>query len=200
MLPILLNLTGKCVLIVGGGTVGRRKARAAIAGGATVRVVALEPRPEGWTAIEWLHEPYREEQLVGVALVVAAATADVNERVVRDARRRGVWVNSATDPAVGDFALPAVVRRGELTIAVNTGGAAPALARRIREKLETEFDDTFATWVRLLDAIRSLAHERVPDPARRRDLLDGFADWPWLQRLRAEGEAATWRAMLERVG
>ena len=109
-------------------------------------------------------------------------------------------MNSATDPAQGDFALPAVVRRGELTIAVNTGGAAPALARRIREKLETEFDDTFATWVRLLDAIRSLAHELVPDPARRRDLLDGFADWSWLERLRAEGEAATWQRMVARIG
>ncbi len=195
MLPILLNMTGRCVLVVGGGSVGRRKARASIDGGATVRVVALEPRPDGWTAGEWLHEPYRVEHLDGVALVVAAATAEVNGRVVRDARQRGLWVNSATDPADGDFALPAVVRRGGLTIAVNTGGAAPALARRIREKIEAEYDDAFATWVRLLDAIRPLVHERVPDPARRRVLLDGFADWPWLQRLRAEGEAATWQRM-----
>ena len=82
-----------------------------------------------------------------------------------------------------------------MTIAVGTGGASPALARRIREKLEAEFDDTFAAWVALLDELRAVVLATVPDPERRRELLDALADWPWLERLRAEGVEATRAAM-----
>ncbi len=163
-------------------------------------LVAPEPPPDDWTDGEWRNDVYREELLDGKALVFAAGPPEVNECVVLDARRRGLWVNSATDPAAGDFALPAVVRRGDLTIAIDTGGAAPALARRMRETLEAEYDDAYAAWVRLLDAIRALARERVPDAERRRSLLDEFADWPWLERLRDEGEAATWERMVARIG
>jgi precorrin-2 dehydrogenase/sirohydrochlorin ferrochelatase len=108
-------------------------------------------------------------------------------------------VNSATDPAAGDFALPSVVRAGDLTLAVSTGGAAPALARRVRERLEAEFDATFAEWVRVLAEVRAVVLAEVADAARRRELLDAFADWPWLARLRAEGADAVKAAMLREV-
>ena len=150
-------------------------------------------------SVEWIQASYHADHLQGMALVFAAATPAVNDRVALDAIRRGVWVNSATDPTAGDFTLPAVVRRGELVIAASTGGAAPALARRIREKLEAEFDEAFATWIRLLETIRPLVRERVADPERRRALLDAFADWPWLDRLRAEGEAKVWEEMQDKV-
>jgi precorrin-2 dehydrogenase / sirohydrochlorin ferrochelatase len=200
MLPILLDLRGKRVLVVGGGSVGLRKAQAARAGGATVRLVAPEPPPAGWDPDEWRQGFYRDDHLDGMALAFAAATPEVNGRVVLDAIRRGIWVNSASDPSAGDFVVPAVVRRGELTIAVNTGGAAPALACRLREKLEAEYDGMFAVWIRLLETIRPLVRERIAEPERRRELLDGFADWPWLERLRNEGEDATWRRMVEALG
>lgn len=195
MVPVGLDLRGRRVLVVGGGTVGRRKAAAALAGGATVRVVDPEPPPEDWNGGAWIRDRYRDEHLDGMVLVFAAATPEVNARVVSDANRRGLLVNSATDPATGDFVLPAVVRRGDLTIAVATGGAAPALARRIREKLEAEYDEPFATWIRLLERIRPLVLERIPEEDRRREMLDGFADWPWLERLRTDGEERTWTAM-----
>lgn len=195
MVPVGLDLRGRRVLVVGGGTVGRRKAAAALDGGATVRIVDPEPPPDGWNVGEWIREAYREGHLDEMVLVFAAATPEVNARVVSDANRRGLLVNSATDPATGDFVLPAVVRRGDLTIAVATGGAAPALARRIREKLEAEYDEPFATWIRLLERIRPLVLERIPEEDRRREMLDGFADWPWLERLRTDGEERTWTAM-----
>ncbi|MBX9622358.1 MAG: bifunctional precorrin-2 dehydrogenase/sirohydrochlorin ferrochelatase, partial [Gemmataceae bacterium] len=224
-----------------GGAVGRRKAAAARAAGAAVRVVdprvADDPTPgpspagggeqdvgrpvlsplslwgrgkeRGWgeegggassgpgegSPVEWLPEPYRPDHLSGAALVFACATPEVNDRVAADAKARGVWVNAASDPAAGNIVLPAVVRRGGLTLAVNTGGASPALARRIREKLEAEFDESFAEWVALLDEVRAEVLAAVHDPTRRRELLDGFADWPWLERLRAEGPDAVRAAM-----
>jgi len=198
MLPLLLDLTGKRVVVVGGGPVGRRKAAAAVAAGAVVAVV--DPHPTGeLVGVAHVAEAYRPEHLAGARLAFAAATPEVNAAVVADATLRGIWVNSATDPAAGDVAVPAVVRRGWLTVAVSTGGAAPALARRVREKLEAEFDAAFAEWVRLLDELRPRVLEAVPDPARRRALLDAFADWPWLARLRAEGAAAVRAAMLSQI-
>lgn len=197
MFPVLLDLTGRRVVVVGGGAVGRRKAAAARTAGADV--VVVDPRPPGEPGVAHLAEPYRAEHLAGACLAFAAATPEVNARVVADARRLGVWVNSATDPRAGDCVLPAVVRRGGLTVAVGTGGAAPALARRIRERLESQFDDTFAAWVALLDELRPVVLATVTDPARRRELFDALADWPWLERLRAEGAAVTRAAMFAAV-
>jgi precorrin-2 dehydrogenase/sirohydrochlorin ferrochelatase len=197
MFPVFLDLTGKRIVVVGGGSVGRRKAQAARQAGAAV--VIVDPKSPGEPDLPHLAESYRAEHLGGACLVFAAATAEVNAQVVADAQAAGVWVNSATDPQHGDCFVPAVVRRGGLALAVSTGGASPALARRIREKLEAEFDESFAAWVRLLDELRPVVLATVTDPDRRRELLDALADWPWLERLRAEGVEATRTAMLAAV-
>jgi precorrin-2 dehydrogenase/sirohydrochlorin ferrochelatase len=199
MLPVMLRLDGRLVVVVGGGAVGRRKAVAARAAGATVRII--DPRPQSASAegITVIAEVYRPEHLEGAALVFACAAPEVNAIVGTDAAARGIWVNSATDPGGGDFFLPAVLARGGLTLAVSTGGASPALARRIRDRLETEFDPATAEWVHLLNEVRPQVLAAVTDPSKRRDLLDRLADWPWLDRLRAEGINAVRQAMLEEV-
>lgn len=192
MFPMFLNLSGKLAVVVGCGTVGRRKLEALRESGARLRVV--DPNAE--SEAEHVAEPYRADHIAGAALVFACATPDVNARVVADARAAGIWVNSSSAPAEGDFAVPAVVRRGDFALAVGTGGAAPALARRVREKLESEYDETFGEWVRVLIEVRAEVLAREPDPARRRELLDGFAAWEWLARVRAEGATAVKAAML----
>ena len=186
----MLNLAGKLVVVVGGGTVGVRKLAAVLECGAVARVI--DPRPLSGLPPEVTHvrELYQIDHLNGTALAFACALPEVNAQVVRDGRARGVWVNAATFPTDGDFTLPAVVRRGDFTLSVSTGGASPALARRVREKLETEFDATFAEWVRLLADVRTEVLATIPDEPRRRELLDSFADWHWLARLRTEGAAA----------
>lgn len=195
MLPIVLDLTGKRVVVVGGGAVGARKVAALLDAGAAVRVIDPRPLPDLPAGVVHICEPYRAEHLEGAALAFACATPAVNAQVVLDARARGVWVNAASDPASGDFALPAVVRRGDFSLAISTGGASPALARRVREKLEAEFDEAFSDWVRVLAEVRRDVLARVSDEARRRELLDGFASWEWLARLRAEGAEAVLAAM-----
>lgn len=195
MFPIFLDLTGRRVIVIGGGVVGQRKLAALQEARAAIRLIepqAMSGLPPGVTH---LAEPYQPRHLDGATLAFACATSEVNAQVVADARERGVWVNAASAPAAGDFVLPAVVRQGDLTLAVSTGGAAPALARRIREKLESEFDATFAEWVRVLAEVRREVLATVADEARRRELLDAFADWPWLARLRAEGAEAVLAAM-----
>jgi precorrin-2 dehydrogenase/sirohydrochlorin ferrochelatase len=200
MFPILLNLTGKRVVVVGGGAVGLRKLAALLEAGAVVRLIDPRTPAAPPPGVEHVGEPYRAEHLDGAALTFACATPEVNAKVVADCRARGIWVNTASAPAEGDFALPAVVRRGELTLAVSTGGASPALARRIREKWEGEFDAAFAEWVRVLAEARAEVLATVADEARRRELLDGFADWSWLARLRAEGADAVLAAMRKMLG
>ena len=201
-LPVVLDVTGRTVLVVGGGAVGRRKAAAARAAGASVRVVALEPRhPEfaGDPAVEWLAEPYHAGHLGGARLAFAAAPAAVNGRVVADAAAAGVWVNSATGPPAGDFALMAAARRGAFVLAVGTGGAAPAFARRVRDRLAAAFDAAVGEFVALLAEVRPAVLAAVGDPAARRDLLDRLSDWAWLDRLRRDGAAVTRAAMAEEI-
>jgi precorrin-2 dehydrogenase/sirohydrochlorin ferrochelatase len=200
VLPGLLNLSGRRVVVIGGGSVGMRKLSAVLDGGGAVLLVDPRPLPNLPPGVTHLAEPYRADHLAGAALAFACATPAVNAQVVADCRSRGVWVNTATAPAEGDFALPAVVQRGAFTLAVGTGGASPALARNVREKLEVELDGAFAEWVRILAEVRAEVLATVPDAERRRELLDSFADWGWLARLRAEGVDAVRAAMLEKVG
>ncbi len=175
-----------------------RKAATAHAAGATVRIVepVTDPRTDVRGSPEIIPEPYRAEHLDGAFLVFACATPSVNAQVVADARARSILVNSASDPTAGDFTLPSVVRSGDLTLAISTGGAAPALARRLREKFEAEFDAAFADWLWVLAEVRAVVVTEVQDAERRHELLDGFADWPWLERLRAEGAEVVKAAML----
>src|SRR5205823_1796780 len=123
-------------------------------------------------------------------------------RVVADARALGVWVNSASEPERGDFQVPATVRRGDLVVAVSTGGAAPALAAAVRQRLEGELDEELGAWVELLAELRPVVLAHVPEGEQRRQALERLADWGWLERLRREGReqvrAAMWADVLGR--
>jgi siroheme synthase-like protein len=200
MFPLFLDLGDALCLVVGGGPVGWRKGLALLAAGARVRLVCPEISPGERTdpRLERICGPYRAEHLDGVRLAVAAATVEVNRQVVADARARGVWVNSATDPEGGDARFAATLRRGDLTVAVGTGGHAPALARAVRDRLEGQLDEALGLWVALLAELRPLVRERVPAP-HRRALLERLSAWGWLERLRAEGAEAVRAAMRAEV-
>ena len=198
MFPIFLDLTGHLCVIVGGGLVAVRKADALLAAGAAVRVVCLEPAlPIGLS--DWRTEPYRPDHLNGATLVFAAATPEVNRQVVADARARGLWVNSATEPGAGDFILPATVRRGEFVLAVSTGGASPGVAAAIRRRLEEQFDDAFGEWVAVLSEMRPIILSRPAQAQQRRDLFEKLSRWEWLERLRREGPDVVRAAMRAEV-
>lgn len=197
MLPIFLDLTDRLAVVIGGGPVGRRKASAVLAAGGRVRLVCLEPRPAEMSdpRLDWRTEAYTPEHLNGAALVFAAGPAELNAQVVADARARGVWVNAASDPAAGDFYLPATVRRGDFVLAISSGGAAPALTQIVRERLEAEFDDAFGVWVSLLTELRPLVMERIAVAEQRQALLTALCQWHWLERLRKEDVQSVRAAM-----
>lgn len=201
MLPLLLNLTDRLAVVIGGGAVGQRKAAAVVSGGGRVRLICLEPRPAALSdpLLDWRTESYSPDHLQGASLVFAAGPVELNERVVADARARGLWVNAASEPAAGDFFLPATVRRGDFLLAIGTGGAAPRLAQNVRQRLEAEYDETFGVWVSLLSEMRPLIKERVFDSEKIHDLWTTLCQWQWLERLRAEDRIVVRAAMLAEI-
>ena len=201
MLSVNLTIRGTPVLVIGGGNVGRRRAAVLAAAGAVVTVVdpaAIQPLlPPG---VRHLQEPFRAVHLEGIRLAFACATAEVNAEVAAFARQAGVWVSNASDPEGSDFTLPSVAERGGLKFAVSTGGASPALAKRIAAEVLNYFDDSYAEWVRVLGLVREAVRERVADEGERRRLLAEFADPVWLEELRDYGADAVLADMLAEIG
>ena len=188
MLPIQLHTNGRLALVVGAGKVGLRKANAWRQAGGIVRFV--DPKSDLEPGGEIIRETFAPRHLEDVALVFACATDEVNALVVATARANGLLVCDAAHPERGDFALPAIMRRGDLTIAVATGGTAPALAQRLRDRLESEFDESYADWTRILGAVRPTILNATENPETRRDLFRSLTDPSWLERLRQIGPEA----------
>ena len=184
-------------MIVGGGEVANRKARKLLQARADVVVVSPDVKPElESAAAEVRQRPYREGDLEGAFLVFAATDRrEVNATVAREARERGILANVADEPSEGDFALPSTLRRGQLQVAVSTGGASPTLARMIRRELEDAFSyvetpDQLAAW---RSSIRHGAMDKRP---RRswgrwsRSAYRGCGDEPPLGAHRDTGEGS----------
>ncbi|CAN5403068.1 hypothetical protein BH11PLA2_BH11PLA2_27760 [soil metagenome] len=176
MLPVMLDLRDQLVLVVGSGTVATRKQGLLIAAGARARVVSLSPPPAKWPG-EWLQEPFRADHLIGCRLVFAAATPEVNRVVVAEARARGLWVNAASEPETGTMHFPAVLRQGDFTIAVSTGGASPTFATVVRDRLAAQFDESIGRFVDRLREQRHAILNSDADEATRRAKLEALATW-----------------------
>lgn len=142
--PVCLRLAGKRVLVVGGGAIALGRVRGLCAAGASVHVVApsldaelLRAAAAGEITLE--QRAVEEQDLEGAMLVVCAVDdPDVSAQVIAAARRRGLWCTAVDRPALCDFTMPSVGRRGPITIAVSTAGKAPALAAVLRRRFEAQ--------------------------------------------------------------
>ena len=198
--PIELDLTGRTALVVGLGSVGRRKAQGLLTVGA--HVMGVDPLGLGadasLDAVTILAEPYHRRHLQGVCLAFAASTPEVNRRVVADARIAGIWVNSASDPNAGDFHVPAVWRAGGITLAVSTSGASPALAKSLRDQAAAALGEAAAGLAATLAELRPLVFARVENPEIRRKILADWGDPRWINVF-AEGGAEAVREALSLI-
>ncbi|APG28510.1 hypothetical protein A7E78_12065 [Syntrophotalea acetylenivorans] len=154
--PLHIELAGRLCVVVGGGTVGRRKITGLLAAGARVKLI--DPKPPAFDQadrIEIVARPYRADDLSNAFLVFAATGNGVLDRAIAtEARRQGALVNLPGEPAAGDFSLPAVLRRGDLTVSVSTAGRSPALASLLKEQISQWLPSHWATVLEILAAVR----------------------------------------------
>ena len=182
--PAFLKLAGRPVLLVGGGTVAASKLRGLLDAGARVTVVAPEVAASIRQAgVEVRQRPFEVADLDRVWFVVAAGPPEVNRQVVAAAESRRLFVNAVDDRTAATAYAPAVVRRGEVTVAISTGGEAPALAGLLREGLEAVLPEDLARWAESAREARAAWRaDGVPMASRRPLLLEA------LNRLYAEDE------------
>ena len=192
LFPMFVKLEGKRCLVVGAGKVGEPKIGGLIDTGARVLVVALE-------ASEVVHElanagkitlelrSFTPRDLDGTFLaVIATASRELNASIYREAQRRGILCNVVDVPEFCDFYYPAVVRRGDLQIAISTSGHSPSLAQKLRQQLEKQFGPGYAQWVAELGETRRLVLASDLDPQRKSDLLHSLASREALKAALAE--------------
>jgi precorrin-2 dehydrogenase/sirohydrochlorin ferrochelatase len=140
--------------------VGERKIKTLLSYGAKVYLISRELTPYlkeevGQGRVTWLAQTYETQFLEDKFLILGATdNQELNERISREARERKVLCNIADNPPLCDFILPALIRRGDLTITVSTGGKSPALAKKISRRLEEEFPETYGPYLDLLGRIR----------------------------------------------
>jgi siroheme synthase-like protein len=178
--PAFLNIRRKKCLIVGGGGVALKKVNTLVGCGADVAIISSRVHQDLMRLakkriVRVIRRDYEPGDLRG-AFIVVAATDDrkINRKVAREAKKAGALVNVVDDPEPSDFIVPAVVRRGNFTLAISTGGRSPALSRKLRERLEKMFGPEYSSLVALVEEIRSsLKRKGTPiDPETWQDALE----------------------------
>ncbi len=192
LFPMFLKLQGRQCIVVGAGKIGEPKIGGLLETGARIRVVSLDASPvvrERARAgkIDLELRAFNSEDLDSTFLaVVATNSRSLNERVYHEAQKRGVLCNVVDVPDLCDFFYPAVVRRGNLQIAISTAGQSPSLAQKIRQQLEKQFGPGYAAWVAELGETRKLILASDLDKKRKLELLHSLASREALEAALAE--------------
>ena len=171
--PLFLRLDGRACLVAGGGKVAGRKVDALLEADAVVTVVSPEATAEiqrfvSQGRVAWRQKAFSPDDLQGSFLVMAATgDAAVNKRIAAACRELGILINVADKPQLCDFFVPAVLRRGALSIAIATEGKSPLLASKIKADLEQIITEPYGEFLELLGRQRELIKKTVPDIGRR---------------------------------
>lgn len=190
--PILVDLKGRRVLVVGGGKVAYRKIATLLDHGASVEVIARDlDRPLAELVEKGLirngGQEFCVDRLNGVFLVIAATSdAELNRRVSEKAQEKGLLVNAVDQPADCNFIVPSILRRGDLVVSVSTSGKSPAFARKIREDLESQFGDEFESFLDLMGRLRERVLSLALTQQENKQIFDKLIASRLLDSLRKE--------------
>jgi precorrin-2 dehydrogenase/sirohydrochlorin ferrochelatase len=204
--PVNLAIAGRRCLVVGGGGVGTRKAQALLECGARVTVVTLGASAELESLarsgrLRLQRRPYVAEDLDGCFLVIGATSDEaLNRRVHSDAEARGMLCNIADRPEACNFILPAVVRRGDLVLAVSTSGSSPAFAKHLRRHLEREFGPEYALFLELMGRIRQRLLAEAHAPEAHKPLFERLIAGNLVDLIRRQERAAIDRLLQSVLG
>lgn len=164
--PISLSVKDKSCAVIGGGQIALRKVITLLECGAKITIISPELCPElaslaDEKEIRTILREYCTGDLKGVFVAIAATdNSIINRQIAEDARAKSVLVNVVDDAGESDFIAPAIIRRGDITIAISTSGQSPALSRKLRTKLEREFGEEYARLARLIAEVRTEAKKQ----------------------------------------
>jgi precorrin-2 dehydrogenase/sirohydrochlorin ferrochelatase len=201
--PIYLNLENRRVVVIGGGEVAERKVESLIGTGAAITVISPEITPmldslAQENKIQIHRRAYASADCEGAALVFSATDdADVSRAVFSEAAKAGALVNTADQPELCDFIMPAVVRRGDIAIAVSSGGTSPGLAGQLRNKIAGIVGPEYAQLAELLSQCRREIRLRVPDPLQRKALHNRILNSDIIDRLKRNDREGAERRLRE---
>lgn len=204
--PMFLRVAGRRCLVVGGGQVAEQKVTALLKAEARVTVISPEATAPLRQlaiaeAIEYRPRCYASGDLRGFWLAFAATDDEqMQQQLRREAGDAGVLLNVVDRPELCDFIVPSVVEQGDLVVATSTGGASPALAKRIRCELQERFGPEYAEALRLLRRLRQRLNGRVESAAERQRILRVLANSPLLEYLRQRQTHAIDQLLAETVG
>jgi precorrin-2 dehydrogenase/sirohydrochlorin ferrochelatase len=201
---INLDIRRRPCLVVGGGNVGTRKVATLLESGAQVTVVSPDmseglQKLAGHPNLTLIRRAYRTEDLAGIYLVIGASSnAQLNRRIGREAGQRQILCNIVDQPDICSFVLPAVVRRGDLTLTVSTAGKSPALAKKLRRQLETQFGEEYAVMLRLMGNLRKRLLEDAHAPEAHKHIFESLLENGLLDMIR-EGRRDAIDRLLQQV-
>lgn len=194
--PVFLDLRGRPCVVLGGGHLAEEKAHGLLAVEALVTVIAPSLTP-ALTALaaegRLLHRPrgYQPGDLEGAFLVISCEqTPEMAEAIWQEALQRRILINTLDDVPRCQFIAPSIVRRGDLAIAISTGGKAPVLAVRLRQWLEAQLGDEYGRFLSMAGSVRAALARRWPDFATRRELWYRLIDSDVLDLLRKGEDGA----------
>jgi siroheme synthase-like protein len=175
--PVMLNLTGRRVVVVGSGPVAMRKVAGLVSAGARITLVTPTPPVEVLDeCVTLIHASYEQAHLDEAALVFACTDDPAtNSRVAADARQAGIWVNAVDQPEDCDFLAPARITDEDVVIAIGTGGEAPALAKRLKLILAQSLPAQAGAFAAALGLCRQRVLTEVDDLSRRMAILTDLA-------------------------
>ena len=171
--PINLRIAGKKCIVVGGGAVACRKVKSLLAAGADVTVFSPALTPELAEMVKkkqfnYVARPYQKGDLSGFFLVICATDdPSVNEAVAEEAEEAGILANVVDVPELGNFSVPAQVKRGDLLLTVSTGGKSPAMAKKLRQELAKQYGEEYGEYLDMLDKIRRELKQRLATSKQR---------------------------------
>ena len=204
--PISLDVENRNCLVVGGGSVGTRKVMMLLECGAMVSVVSMEVTQElqelsdnGRIRLE--RRPFKTSDLHGKFLVMGATdNSEINRQIYAEARRLGVLCNIADQPEVCDFILPAIVKQGDLTIAISTSGKSPAFAKKLRKDLEKKFGTEYADFLKLMGEIRKKLLSEAHEPEAHKHLFEQLIERQLIEMIKDRDVAGVDRLLFEIFG
>lgn len=190
--PIMLKVRDQQAVIIGGGGVAMRKVRTLKKAGAKIRIISDKFADETDLAdVEVIRQSYQAKFLQGANLVFACTDDQpLNSQVAVDARKLGALVNSVDQPLDCDFYVPAIVNRGDVIVAIGTGGAAPAFAAQLRKQIDEFLPEQIGDFVKSLSKMREQLLAEVDDIHKRGEIMKKLSNPASYEAFCKDGESA----------